>query len=64
MFEAIDDWRNFMVASKSAYFKARIALERAIGTILDENHVAIDEVYRGNGTRPPSALPETANQRF
>jgi len=53
-----------MVASKGAYFKARIALERAIGTILDENHVAIDEIYRGNGTRPPNALPETANQRF
>jgi len=52
--------RSTEVASKGAYIKARIALERALGTILDENHVAIDEAYRGNVTRPPGALPEPA----
>jgi outer membrane protein len=45
------------VASKGAYVKARIALERATGKILDDNHVAIDEAYRGNVTRPASTLP-------
>jgi len=50
--------RSTEVASRGAYIKAKIALQRATGTILDENHVAIDEAYRGNVTRPPSALPE------
>src|SRR6266478_1379025 len=52
--------RSTEVASRGAYIKARIALERAIGTILDENQVAIDEAYRGSVTRPPGALPEPA----
>jgi len=52
--------RSTEVASKGAYLKAKIALERAIGTILDENRVAIDEAYRGNVSRPPSALPGPA----
>jgi len=50
--------RSTEVASKGAYLKAKIALERAIGTILDENHVAIDEAYRGSVTRPHGALQE------
>jgi outer membrane protein len=50
--------RSTEVASKGAYLKAKIALERAVGTILDENHVVIDEAYRGSVTRPPGALPE------
>jgi outer membrane protein TolC len=52
--------RSTEVASKGAYVKARIALERATGTILDENHVAIEEAYRGHVARPPSAIPEPA----
>src|ERR1700730_10577898 len=52
--------RSTEVASKGAYLKARIALQRAIGTILDENHVAIDDAYRGAVARPPSALPTPA----
>jgi outer membrane protein len=50
--------RSTEVASKGAYLKAKIALQRAIGTILDENHVAIDEAYRGSVARPPSVLPQ------
>src|SRR5713101_1860742 len=50
--------RSTEVASIGAYIKAKIALQRATGTTLDENHVAIDEAYRGNVTRPPGALPE------
>ncbi|MCU1338599.1 MAG: outer rane efflux protein [Bryobacterales bacterium] len=49
--------RSTEVASKGAYLKAKIALQRATGTVLDENHVGIDEAYRGNVTRPPSAIP-------
>lgn len=49
--------RSTEVAAKGAYIKAKIALERATGTILDENHVSIDEAYRGNVTRQPNALP-------
>lgn len=45
------------VASKGAYVKAKIALQRASGTILDENHVGIDEAYRGSVARASSALP-------
>ncbi len=45
------------VASRGAYVKAKIALQRATGTILDDNHVALDEAYRGNVARPASALP-------
>jgi outer membrane protein TolC len=52
--------RSTEVASKGAYIKAKIALQRATGTILDENHVAIDEAYRGHVTRPPGALPDPA----
>ncbi len=50
--------RSTEVASRGAYIKAKIALQRATGTILDENHVAVDEAYRGNVSRPHSALPE------
>jgi outer membrane protein len=42
------------VAAKGAYAKAKIALERALGTILDTDHVTIDEAYHGQITRPPS----------
>ena len=52
--------RSTEVAAKGAYIKARIALQRATGTILDENHVSIDEAYRGNVTRQPNALPAPA----
>jgi outer membrane protein TolC len=49
--------RSTEVASKGAYVKAKIALQRAMGTVLDEHHVAIDEAYRGSVARPPRALP-------
>src|SRR5450432_1506327 len=52
--------RSTEVASKGAYIKARIALQRATGTTLDQHHVAIDEAYRGEVKRPPSALPGPA----
>jgi outer membrane protein len=39
--------RSTVVVAKGAYLKARAALERAVGTILDEHHVAIDQAIRG-----------------
>ncbi len=44
--------RSTEVASTAAYVKARIALLRATGTILDDAHVSIDEALRGRVERP------------
>ena len=49
--------RSTEVAAKGAYAKARIALERATGRILETNHVSIDEAYRGRVARAPAQLP-------
>jgi outer membrane protein len=49
--------RSTEVASKSAYVKARTALDRATGMILDKNNVVFDEALRGSVSRPPAALP-------
>ena len=39
--------RSTVVVAKGAYLKARAALERAVGSILDDHHVAIDQAMRG-----------------
>jgi outer membrane protein TolC len=39
--------KSTVVVAKGAYLKARAALRRAVGSILDDNHVAIDEAIRG-----------------
>jgi outer membrane protein TolC len=39
--------QSTVVVAKSAYVKARAALERAVGSILDDNHVEIDSAMRG-----------------
>ncbi|HTB19011.1 MAG TPA: TolC family protein [Bryobacteraceae bacterium] len=39
--------RSTVVVAKSAYLKARAALERATGTILDDNHVSLGDAIRG-----------------
>jgi outer membrane protein TolC len=36
-----------VVVAKSAYLKARAALERATGTILDDNHISLVDAVRG-----------------
>jgi outer membrane protein TolC len=35
------------VAAKSSYVKARAALQRAMGSILDENHISFDAAVKG-----------------
>jgi outer membrane protein TolC len=39
--------KSTVVVAKSAYLKARAALERATGTILDDNHVSLGDAVRG-----------------
>jgi len=40
--------RSTEVAARSAYVKARAGLERAIGTILEDNRISIDAAARGS----------------
>jgi outer membrane protein len=40
--------RSTEVAAKSAYVKARAALQRSIGSILDENGVSVDTALKGS----------------
>lgn len=40
--------RSAEVAAKSAYVKARAALQRATGSILADNNISIDAAYRGH----------------
>ena len=39
--------RSTVVVAKSSYLKARAALERATGAILEANHVSLNEAMRG-----------------
>jgi len=39
--------QSTVVVAKSAYLKARAALQRAVGSILEDNHVEIDAAMRG-----------------
>jgi outer membrane protein TolC len=40
--------RSTEVAAKSAYVKARTALQRSIGTILDENGISVENALKGS----------------
>ena len=48
--------RSTELASKGAYAKARIALERALGRTLDVNHISLSEAYRGQVSRPHESI--------
>lgn len=39
--------KSTVVVAKSSYLKARAALERATGTILDDNHISLGDAVRG-----------------
>jgi outer membrane protein TolC len=47
-----------LVASESAYAKARVEINRATGQTLNNNDISIDEAFRGVVTRPPSPIPD------
>jgi outer membrane protein len=49
--------RSTEVVAKANYFKAKAALDRAIGASLRSNNITIDEAYHGKVARPPSPLP-------
>lgn len=38
--------RSTEVAARSAYIKARFTLSRALGTVLDGNHIDLDQAIR------------------
>jgi hypothetical protein len=42
------------VVARSAYIKARISLERAIGTLLETSHIKLDDAIRNE---PPGEQP-------
>jgi outer membrane protein TolC len=50
------------VASKAAYYKARVELDRATGQILTNNNISLDEAFRGVVSRAPSTLPSAGQQ--
>jgi len=54
--------RSTEVASRGAYIKAKIALERAVGATLESHHVTIDEACRGAVARQPDPLPGSGRQ--
>jgi outer membrane protein len=51
--------RSNLVAAEASYTKARVELDRSTGQILNNNHVSLDEAYKGLVARPPSAIPLT-----
>ena len=45
------------VVARGNYFKAKAALDRALGSSLTVHHIEIDEAYKGTITTPPSRVP-------
>jgi hypothetical protein len=43
-----------LMSAMAAYEKARVELDRAVGTLLDHNGISIDDAARGNVTRMPT----------
>jgi len=51
--------RSTEVASKGAYVKAKLALDRATASTLETNRVSIQEAKDGHVSRPAGANPES-----
>ncbi len=49
--------RTTEVIAQGNYAKAAAALDRALGSTLETNHVEIGEAYRGQVSQPPHPLP-------
>jgi len=45
------------VAALSAYSKARVDLDRAMGQTLNNHNISLEEAYAGRVSRPPSPIP-------
>jgi outer membrane protein len=52
--------RQAEVAAISAYAQAKLQLDQAQGTILENNNIAIDEVKNGRLSKSPSPIPDVA----
>ena len=50
--------RSNEVAAESAYAKARVQLDQAVGRTLEANNISIDEAVKGKVAQAPSAPPE------
>ena len=50
--------RQAEVAAISAYAQAKLQLDQATGTILENNNVIIDEVKNGRLSKTPSPIPD------
>jgi outer membrane protein TolC len=52
--------RSTEVAARSTYIKSRVALERAIGSLVERANVQLDEAIRNEISTPPSSPPMPA----
>jgi len=52
--------RQAEVAAVSAYAQAKLQLDQASGTILENNNVVIDEAKNGRLSKAPSPIPDVA----
>lgn len=50
------------VAALSTYNRARVALGRATGNILEQHNVSLEEAQRGQVSRPPDMIPAVLQQ--
>ena len=50
------------VAARSVYAKAGVELDRVTGQTLYSHNISVDEAFQGKVSRPPSAIPASANQ--
>jgi outer membrane protein TolC len=55
--------RSTEVVSKANYFKARAALDRAVGASLEKNNISVGEAYRGKVSRPPTPPPAVGSEQ-
>jgi outer membrane protein len=49
--------RQNELAAEAAYAKSKVELDRVTGQTLNDNHISLAEAYRGQVSRPPSAVP-------
>ncbi|HOK47651.1 MAG TPA: TolC family protein, partial [Bryobacteraceae bacterium] len=49
--------RSQEVAAESAYAKAKVMLDQAVGRILEAYNISIEEAEKGRVSRPPDPLP-------
>jgi outer membrane protein TolC len=67
-YQVVQDQRDLAAAQSAEgqamanYTHARIALDQALGTTLEVNHISMDEAIAGRVQSPPSAIPAEVRQ--